>query len=142
MVVLISDFVMLEKYFSVSKEQKIVLKDVWLSDNFYPSTFILRPKKEIQKILNIKNSHGLAVRLPKNDFLIKIIKSINTPLVSTSCNLSGEAEISNLKEIISFFRNQKHQPDFVVSYNKFRPRKKPSKIIDIRNINNIKLIRF
>jgi tRNA A37 threonylcarbamoyladenosine synthetase subunit TsaC/SUA5/YrdC len=82
------------------------------------------------------------VRLPKNDFLIKMIRSINAPLASTSCNLSGEPEVGNLREIISLFKKQKYQPDFVVSYNKARPRKKPSKIIDIRNINNIKLIRF
>lgn len=141
-VFLISDFKMLKKYFLISLQQEKILKNIWLDDNFYPTTFILTPKKSVEKKLGLDSNNGLAVRLPKNDFLIKMIKSLEAPLISTSCNLSGEKEVNNLREIISLFKFKKEKPDFFVSNGKVKPRKKPSKIVDIRQADDIKIIRF
>lgn len=138
---LVSDFLMLKKYFLISKDQEIFLRKNWLDNNLRPTTFILDVKDGFKKKFGIKQCGGVAVRLPKNDFLVKIIRSLGLPLISTSCNLSGQKEINNLREIISLFKFNKYKPDFLVNYNKTRPRKKSSRIIDIRELPVIKLIR-
>ncbi len=140
-VVLISDLSMIKEYFNINKEQECILKDFWLDDNSRPTTFILNPKNKTSKMLSIKEDQGVAVRLPKNDFLIKLIKSLKIPLISTSCNLSGEKNLNSLKKIFSFFKFRKNKPDFIVKYSKIKPKRNSSRIIDIRKIDNIKLIR-
>lgn len=142
-IILISDFSMLKKYFIVSNEQLNFFKIQWSKNKSQAITFILRPKKILIKYLKINPKDGQAIRLPKNDFLITIIKSLKVPLVSTSCNLSGEKPLNNFKKIIIFFRKKYylHQPDFVVLRADTKPKRKPSKILDIRDIYNIKKIR-
>lgn len=140
-VLLISDFLMLRKYFLISKEQESFLKNIWLNNKTPPTTFILEPRKDFMEKIHIKKYSGLAVRLPKDDFLIKIIKSLACPLVSTSCNISGQRELNNLREIISLFKFNRYKPDFIVNYNKAKSRRKSSTIMDIRRFPIIKLIR-
>ena len=108
----------------------------------YPSTFILVPKKDLIESLGIDFNKGVGVRLPKNDFLIKIIKSLNQPIISTSCNLSGQKNLNNYREIISFFNNVSDKPDFLIKFKNIKPKRKASKIFDIRNDENIKKLRF
>ncbi len=140
-IILVSDFLMLKKYFLVSKEQEDFLRKSWLDKNSRPTTFILNIKDEFANKFGVKKSNGVAVRLPKNDFLVKIIQSVKSPLISTSCNLSGRKEVSSLREIISLFKFNKYKPDFIVNYNKIRSRRKPSAIMDIRRFPFVKLIR-
>jgi L-threonylcarbamoyladenylate synthase len=131
-IILISDFVMLKKYCWYNKEQENILKKYWLNTKKHPGTFILSPKKNIISFLNISFDKGVGVRLPKNDFLIKIIKSLDQSIISTSCNLSGQKNLNNYKDIISFFNNVSDKPDFLVKFKNIRPKRKASKIFDIR----------
>ncbi len=140
--ILVGDFRMLKKYFLYNKKQEDVLKKYWLDIKKHPGTFILSPKKYLIKFLNIKFNKGVGVRLPKNDFLIKIIKSLKQPIISTSCNLSGQKNLNNYKEIISFFNNISDKPDFLIRFKNIKPKRKASQIFDIRNNENIKRIRI
>jgi len=84
-----------------------------------------------------KNSSNLAIRLPKNDLLITILKKVNVPIVSTSLNISREKSINNLDNLEKYFKQEK--PDLAVDAGKIINR--PSKIINITDINNIKILR-
>jgi len=141
LLVLLSDLKMLKKYFFLNKEQELYLKNYYKDKNKRPCSFILRPKNSLlRNFPDNYNKEENALRLPKNNFLIKIIKYLGTPIISTSCNLSGEKNLNNFKTIISFFKDKEHKPDLIVKYDS-RPKKKASRIIDIRDINNIKIIR-
>ncbi len=142
-IILVSDFSMLKKYFIVSTEQLNFFKNQCSKNKNQAVTFILRPKKILIKYLKINSENGQAVRLPKNDFLITIIKSLKVPLISTSCNLSGEKSLNNFKKIIVFFKKNfyNNRPDFIVVNSKIKPKRKASRILDIRDIYNIKKIR-
>lgn len=86
-IVLCADLKMLKKYFVLEEFQEEILQ-IFVNDaKALPTTFILKPKKEIIKLLNVAENIGVAVRLPKNKFLSKIIGELNAPLISTSCNL-------------------------------------------------------
>jgi len=140
-IILCSDLKMIKKYFVVNFFQEEVLQ-IFLNDSqARPTTFILEPKKEFIKFFGIKKNIGVAVRLPKNNFLSKIITEVNSPLISTSCNLSGQANLNNLKKIFSFFNKEKQQPDYLIKLKGFAPKRRASRIVDIREANNLKIIR-
>ncbi len=80
----------------------------------------------------------VAVRCPNNNFLKKLILKTEQPIVSTSLNINGQEPLNNLDEIELYFKHQ--LPDLAVDTGKSR-RKKPSKIIDITDMANIRVIR-
>ncbi|MEA1963337.1 MAG: L-threonylcarbamoyladenylate synthase [Patescibacteria group bacterium] len=147
LLILIKSYCMLHDYAFVSKKQDKHIRSIWppttrlAQDKNYPykkkpTTFILKAKEKLPKEICGKDN-SLAIRLPKNDFLIKIITRLNIPLVSTSFNLSGREYNENF--LVNFKKSQTN-PDMVVDFGKSKY-SKGSRIIDIRDINNIKNIK-
>ena len=62
-------------------------------------------------IVNSLTGGTIALRVPEDDFLIKILKIIDVPVVSTSVNKSGTPPMNVISEIISTFEND---VDFIV----------------------------
>jgi L-threonylcarbamoyladenylate synthase len=147
LIILVSNLAMLKKYCYVSKEQEEYLREIWLTKTLgvskrhrvsisaRPMTVILKSKGILPHELS-GSKHSLAVRLPKNDFLIKIIKEVKAPIVSTSANISGEEYKGALEKINKLFGNK---IDLIVNAGKLK--NKPSRIVDIREMDNIRLIR-
>lgn len=140
-ILLFSDLEMLKKYVFLNKKQEVLIKDNFLNKKERPASFILTPRENITKLLGEAYKNSIAVRLPKSKFLIKIIKLIKEPIISTSCNISGEKSLNNLKDIKNFFEKRNYRPDLIISTPYLRPKKKASKLVDIRDINNVKNIR-
>jgi L-threonylcarbamoyladenylate synthase len=129
---------MLKKYVFVSHRQEIILKKIWAS-SVRPTTVILRRRNRLPRELT-GNYDGLAVRLPKSKFLIKILDDIGRPLVSTSLNLSGQNNISTPKYLVDYFSKKGPLPDLVVDAGECR-RRRPSRLIDLRDENNPLILR-
>jgi L-threonylcarbamoyladenylate synthase len=55
---------------------------------------------------------------------------INRPLTGTSANISGKSASTKIKEVLKQFKNQKYQPDLVVSAGNLS-KSKPSLVIDL-----------
>jgi L-threonylcarbamoyladenylate synthase len=184
LLILVSSLAMVKKYCYVSKEQEKFLRMAWkispsprLSREagqapFYkgsrPVTVILKSRGVLPKELT-GWADSLAVRLPrpfifgrglpKNEFLIKIIKAVGAPIVSTSANISGKKSLVNVANIDRYFmekspqplaslslwrsepllKGKKYLPDLVIDAGKLK--NKPSRIIDITDVKNIKVIR-
>lgn len=136
--VLVSDIKMLKKYVLLSKGQEERLQNIWLK-KLRPTTVILKHRLKLPKALTGK-SDGLAARLPKLDFLIKILEEVKQPIVSTSLNLTGREAINNPKDISKFFPLKGKQPDLVVDAGVCR-RSKASAILDLRGNLNPEVIR-
>ena len=145
LIALISDFGMLKKYCFVNTLQMEYLKSVW--EKPHPSLSlvrrgVLRPVTVILKrrpILPDELTGGLnsiAIRLPKNDFLIKIINQAGFPVVSTSLNKKGGKPLLEVKNLEKYF---KYLPDLAVDAGTLKG--KPSRLVDIRDIKNVKIIR-
>ena len=132
LLILISDFKMLKKYCFASPPQTDYLKKIWPG----PVTAILKRRPSLPKELT-GGLNSLAVRLPKNDFLIKIINEVGFPVVSTSLNKKGEKPLRDAKNIAGHF---KYLPDLVVDAGAYE-KTKPSRLIDLRDVKNIKVIR-
>ena len=107
LLVLVSDYSMLRKFFFVDKKQEAYLKKVWPGK----ISVILNKKDRLPK--NISTGlPGVAVRLPKSLFLTKMIREVNGPVVSTSLNLSGEKPMEIVDNLQKYFQGAK--PDFIV----------------------------
>ncbi|MFA5023828.1 MAG: L-threonylcarbamoyladenylate synthase [Patescibacteria group bacterium] len=130
LIVLMSDLDMVKKYAVVSSEQAKKLQEVW-GENKRPTTVILKNKGKLPKEL-VSPSGGLALRLPKSIFLIKILKALKRPLVSTSVNLRGESPLGDPREIVKYFPKKSLQPELIITTGKCR-RTRPSRLIDLRD---------
>ncbi len=127
--VLVSDLAMTKKYFKIDSRQLDYLKNNWPG----PISFLL----DSQGRLAQGGEVGLAVRLPKNNFLTKMIRRIGVPIISTSLNLSGGQTITDIKEISSYL--DVSEIDLVIDVGPIQA--KASSIIDLRDMDNIKTIR-
>ena len=142
---LMKSYCMVHEWCNVSKKQDDYLRDYWpkttreLHNNITvfrkkPTTFILNARKKTFG----KKDATIAVRLPKNEILIKILKRINIPLISTSLNISGKEQVYNPKYIEKTFRPI--LPDLVLDAGVIN-KKLSSRLIDLRDIKNPKILR-
>jgi len=128
-IVLMPDLKMVKKYARVSVKQESLLKKIWQNSE-PPTTVILKKRSKLPaEITGL--SDGLAIRLPKLLFLIKILKVVGQPLVSTSLNLSGQPEILSVKNLTKYFPRKNNQPDLVIDAGPSKKRR-PSRLIDLR----------
>ncbi|MDP2830523.1 MAG: L-threonylcarbamoyladenylate synthase, partial [bacterium] len=130
LLILASSLSMLKKYCYVNKPRNDFLKKLWL-ENKKPVSAVLKSKKILPETLTA-GQDSIAVRLPRNDFLIKIIKKIGAPIVSTSLNKSGKESKKDVGDLEKYFDREK--PDLVVDSGILKG--KPSKLVDIREMGN------
>ena len=93
-----SDMKMVKKFFFLDQENEILAKKFWPG----PLTLILKRKSLlIPKTLTINND--CAVRIPKNDFTISVIKKVGLPLVMPSANRFKKLSPINAKMVSEQF---------------------------------------
>ncbi len=138
MLILVSSLEMAKKYVYISDKQEKLLKKIW-SKNELPATVILKNRFKLPQELT-RNVKGLAVRLPKSKFLIKILEKVDCPLVSTSLNLSGQKEITDLSKLNLTFPKKNNRPDLIIDMGA-SPYKKASRLVDLSDLDNQIIIR-
>lgn len=124
-IILVSSIAMARRYVYLSSDQATQLTKLWTNSK-RPTTLIFKGRNKLAL-----NTDSLALRLPKSDLLIKIIRKIGQPIVSTSLNISTQATINNLSDLVKVWPDKRLQPDLVVDDGPAR-QKKPSRIIDLR----------
>lgn len=85
---MVCDFEMLSKYCEVTNEIKKLL------DAFTPGPITL-----IMKYLN--SDETVAVRIPNDEWILKLIKSIGKPLLVTSANISGSGSLTKYEDVVA-----------------------------------------
>ena len=95
-----SDIKMVKRFFFLDQENEILAKRFWPG----PITLILKRKSlQIPKSLTLNND--CAVRIPKNDFTIEVIKKIGLPLVMPSANKFKKLSPINAKMVAEQFKD-------------------------------------
>lgn len=134
LLVLVKSYCMLKRYFFVSTKQDQFLRTIW-QEGMQPTTVILKSRGLLAK--NISSDNSVAVRIPVNNKnLISLIKKINLPIIATSLNLSGEKPVENIAKIS---QDLAKNIDLIVDEGTLK--NTPSRILDIRDINNIVVVR-
>ena len=137
LIILVSSLSMLKKYCYISLTQEKYLKKIWNQSR--PTTIILKSRGLLPKEVS-GGRDTLAVRFPnllKNNFLVKIIRGMKVPLVSTSLNLSGKENLESVSNLNNYF--EKEKPDLVIDIGITKA--KPSRLMDLTDIKNIKILR-
>ncbi|MEK9165376.1 MAG: L-threonylcarbamoyladenylate synthase [Patescibacteria group bacterium] len=98
---IVADIKMAKRYVRFSAKALKLAQKYWPG----PLTLVLPPKK---------SSHLIALRVSSHPIAKKIAEELNKPIISTSANLSGSSNCYSIKEVISQFKNQKFQPDFII----------------------------
>ena len=95
-----SDMKMVKKFFFLDQENEMLAKRFWPG----PLTLVLKRKSlQIPKSLTINND--CAVRIPKNDFTIEVIKKVGLPLIMPSANRFKKLSPINAKMVSNQFKD-------------------------------------
>mgnify|MGYP001569191771 CR=1 FL=1 len=129
--VFIRDLKMAKEIAETNERQEKIFKKYWPGKY----TFVLKRKKSIKLYGLEKNT--VALRVPKYKFLNDLLKKINKPLVQTSVNISGQASLIKIDDIIKQFEKQ----DVLVINGGSIRKKKSSKILDLTK-DKIKTLRI
>jgi len=134
LIILVSSLSMAKKYCYLNSRQEIILKKIWASER--PTSVLLKHRGLLAKEV-VANSPYLAVRLPKSDFLRKMIRVLAVPIVSTSANLSGQSVISG--EAAEQHFQKGIRPDLVLIGG--RNNLKASKLVRVDEQGGIEILR-
>lgn len=91
-----------------------------------------------EKIVNNIKIKTMGLRVPKNDFCLKLLEYFDYPLVATSANISGQNTATKFEEINE---NIIEQADVVYYNNQVPIAGLSSTIVDITDVDNSKIIR-
>jgi L-threonylcarbamoyladenylate synthase len=136
LIILVRSFCMIKRCCFLSKRQYDYLKKEWSKKRALTAILKGRDNLGIKEL--ISEDKGIAVRLPKNDFLLSLIKALDTPIVSTSLNITGQKELEDVSKVSEYFKDKK--PDVIIDAGKLN-KQKPSKIVNLMDMDNIEVIR-
>lgn len=134
LIILVADLDMLTQY--VSDPSRILLS--YISSAEKPTTAIFKNAINLPEAL-VNEDGSIAIRIPKDDFCIQLIRELQKPLVSTSANISGEKSPQNFLEVSGEIKNG---VDLIVQHRQDDHSKKaPSSIIKLNAEGEIEFIR-
>lgn len=134
LLVLVSSLSMAKQYCEINSKQLSKLRQLWSVAR--PTTVILKHRGLLPVSLSA-GREDLAMRLPKSDFLRKMIRSLGVPLISTSANFSGEAVLDGETALKVF--TQSPRPDFIVTQGKNR--KLASRLVSLDSQGRVTILR-
>jgi len=118
---LLSDFENVMNYTEIVFENHLeFLQKIWPT----PVTVILNLNERTKEITNQETA---AIRIPQNDFCLKLLKEISRPLISTSVNRSDNDPVNQIEQIIRDFSQDVN----AIIFNSQPSEKISSTIIDL-----------
>jgi L-threonylcarbamoyladenylate synthase len=125
------------EYMEVGDEDKNILESNLPSKK----TFVVKLKKGMIKDFDDAGKKEIGVRIIDNDFpRVKSIIKLTGPLLATSCNETGEPPLVSDEEIKNAF-GEKPEVKIFAKSGYMMDGKKPTKVFDITNSKQIKVIR-
>ena len=121
---------LIDTYLNISKYvNNIDSKTIKIASEINDPPTVIYPncKKKFNYLSNTKNE--IAFRVTPNQQIIKIIKTLNAPLISTSANISGENYPKSIGNISSSILNA---VDVILNFD-IKSSDKPSSIMKIKN---------
>lgn len=134
--VFVSGIAMAKELAEIDAKQEKILKKYWPG----PYTFVLKNRMDVGRPYYLHGVKGetIALRVPKNTFLLKLIKKMGKPLAQTSVNISTQEPLKSLEDVqIIFGKNR--LVNLIIHGGNIK-NAKPSKIIDL-SYNKTKTLR-
>jgi len=131
--IFVEDVRMAKEHAVISGGQEEFLKKNWPG----AVTVVLERKDGLSALVYMDNT--IAMRQPKYNLIIDIIKSLGKPLAQTSANISDRMSLTQIREVINTFSETADKPDLIVDAGDL-PKNEPSAIIDLTK-EEIKILR-
>jgi len=126
--IVVSSLAMAQKYVEFNNLARKLAKKYWPG----PLTLVLPATKlGLQLKGVVSQGKTIAVRLTSDKLLQSLCKKIQKPLISTSANISGQADIYSAKRIVETYQGRKSRPDLVVDGGRLK-KVKPSTVAVVR----------
>lgn len=106
--VFVSDVAMAKEWAQIDSNQEKFLKKYW------PGKLTAVLKRKGRKKLYGLDKTTIGIRVSANKIIKQLCEIVDSPLVQTSVNISGEPPINAPQEIINQFANSKYQPDLII----------------------------
>ena len=133
LICLVADDRMLKKY--IKQIPDAALNIIAIANK--PTTIIYDEAQHLASNL-IAEDGSIAIRIPDDDFCYWLSRKLNTAIVSTSANISGQPTPKSFKEIAPEVLKG---VDYVVNLHREKICNKPSSIIKLSNNGVVKIIR-
>ncbi len=91
----------IENYASVLKSEFNIIKKILPG----PFTLLLKSKPSNLSNLVCHSSNKVGIRVPNNEFCLKLLEKFKKPIITTSVNIHGEKSLNNIDEIEEKFFN-------------------------------------
>ena len=112
----------------VYEREKKILNAIWPG----AISVVLPKRREIPDIVTA-DKNNVALRIPKHDFVDKILGRFGYPITGTSANISGQEPSNKIGDIIEMFKKQSFQPDLIIDAGDL-PKSEPSTILDLSSL--------
>ena len=109
----------------IYKKEEEILNAVWPG-----AVSVILPKRNIVSDILTAGQPNVAMRVPNNPFVDKLLGKFGYPITSTSANISDELPSSKISEIIERFENSEYKPDLVIDAGDLKE-SEPSTILDL-----------
>lgn len=107
--VIVDSETMLKKLAEVTSEEKKLIKKYWPG----PLTIIFKKHKDVAPFLTL-GLPTIGVRIPDNKIALDLVKACNTPLTSTSANITGQGNCYSVDCVMKMFQATENQPDLIM----------------------------
>lgn len=106
---IIRSIAMAKKLAYIDHQKERILKSVWPG-----AVSVVLYKRKLISAFIAAGTDTVSLRVPDNEFCIKLIKAFNSPITSTSANISDEQHTNDSKEIIRRFSAELYKPDLII----------------------------
>ena len=106
---IVKSIAMAKKLAHMSSKKEKILRSVWPG-----AVTVVLYKRDIISNFISSNTSTVALRIPDNDFCVDLIKAFNSPITSTSANISGENSLIDPKDIVNRFKSELYKPDLII----------------------------
>jgi L-threonylcarbamoyladenylate synthase len=97
--IMINNIKSIEKYAFLDQKQSLSISKILPG----PYTILLKARKSILSKLVQQGSKKIGIRIPKNEFCLKLLSEFNAPIITTSVNKHGEKSINDINLIEKIF---------------------------------------
>jgi len=113
--VFVKDIKMAKRLCRIDRKQEEFLKEVWPG--------------RVTVVLKNRKGGTLGLRIPKSDFVKKLVSAVNRPVSGTSANVSGKPGSGRISNVVRQFEGRKYRPDLVIDAGNLK-KSRPSTVID------------
>jgi len=122
---IVRSIAMAKKLAYINSKKEKILKEVWPG-----AVSVVLYKRDIVSQVVSSGTDTVSLRVPNSEFCLRLIRAFNSPITSTSANISSEKHSNDSNIIIERFKKELYKPDLIIDAGVLEVRQ-PSTVLDL-----------